>query len=156
AKTVRVDTQAPAAPTIVTPSEGSALASSNVGLSGTAEAGAAVTVREGATVRGIVTAGSDGIWALPLTGVADGTHAYTAAAGDAAGNVSPASGARTIRIDTVAPAAPVITAPADSSWNATGTVTVSGTAEANATIVVSEGSSSRGTTNSGSGSWSVT
>ena len=49
--------------------------------------------------------------------LADGTHAITATATDAAGNVSGVSNTVNLTIDTVAPAAPVITSPADGTSN---------------------------------------
>jgi hypothetical protein len=55
---------------------------------------------------------------VTLNGVADGTHPYTAKAKDAAGNVSGASAARTITVDTVAPAVNVTSGPTGTTNNA--------------------------------------
>ena len=56
-----------------------------------------------------------------------------------------------------APAAPSIAAPADNSYSNTGTVALSGTAEANSTVTVYDGATSKATTTANySGSWSKT
>ena len=57
-------------------------------LSGTAEAGATVMVKEGSTVVATATANSDGIWTADASTLTDGTHNLTAIATDVAGNVS--------------------------------------------------------------------
>jgi Bacterial Ig-like domain len=91
------------------------------------------------------------------SGLADGSHTFAVYAVDAAGNADATPATRTWTVDTVAPAAPVITGPADGSVNGTGTVVVSGTAEPGSTVAVSDGTTQRGTgTVSGDGSWSVT
>lgn len=55
------------------------------------------------------------------------------------------------------PAAPSITSPADGSYNATGSVALSGSAEANTVVTVYDGGASKGTTTAdGSGNWSKT
>ena len=59
--------------------------------------------------------------------------------------------------DTTAPAAPVITSPTAGATVATGTPTISGTAEAASTVEVFDGPTSLGTTvTSGAGAWSLT
>lgn len=71
-------------------------------LAGTAEAGSTVTVREGDTVICTTTAWFFGTWScVPSTALADGSHTVTATATDAAGNVSPASAARTLTVRSV-------------------------------------------------------
>ena len=74
----------------------------NVTIAGTAEAGSTVELFDGATSKGTTTA-TGGTWSIALTGVADGVHAYTAKATDAAPNTSGASNVRTITVDTAAP-----------------------------------------------------
>jgi serine protease AprX len=103
-----VDTASPAAPTIDEP--GPLQKTSTVTLAGRGEAGATVTVFEGAQSRGTAGVAGTGQWSLRLDGVADGPHPYTATATDAAGNESVRTGARVVTVDTVAPAAPVISA----------------------------------------------
>lgn len=59
--------------------------------------------------------------------------------------------------DDVAPAAPLITSPADNSYDLDGTIAFSGTAEANATVKIFEGTTLKGTATAGTGgSWSKT
>jgi hypothetical protein len=60
-------------------------------------------------------------------------------------------------VDTTPPAAPVINQPANNSYDTDGNVTVSGTAEANSTVELFEGTTSEGTaTASANGAWSIT
>ena len=110
-----VDTIAPAAPVIENPAEGSTSNTGGFTLSGTAEAGANVEIFEGLASRGTTTASAGGSWSKALTGVADGSHSYTARATDPAGNVSAASNSRTIVVDTAAPNTTIGTGPAGST-----------------------------------------
>ncbi|MBG7217239.1 BapA prefix-like domain-containing protein [Pseudomonas aeruginosa] len=137
---VTVDAIAPPAP-VIDPSNG-------VVISGTAEAGATVILTDGnGNPIGQVTADGSGNWAFtPATPLANGT-VINALAQDAAGNnSSPAS----TTVDSVAPAAPVI----DPS---NGTV-ISGTAEAGATVILTDGGGNPigQATADGSGNWSFT
>ena len=77
-------------------------------LSGTAEANATVKVFDGATLLGSVAANASGAWSYTTAALANGSHSLTATATDAAGNTGAASGALSVTIDTVAPAAPTI------------------------------------------------
>ena len=105
---VPVDTTAPKAP--VVQGFGTRPGTSGLVVRGTAEAGSTVRVFDGTASLGTATAGSDGAWALPLTGgLTAGTHALTATATDAAGNVSDASSVRSV---TIRSAPPVGTEPA--------------------------------------------
>jgi hypothetical protein len=91
---------APSAPSITAP------AYDNDGafnVSGTAEPGARVELFEGAAEKGESTADASGSWSVRLTGVPEGSHAYTAKATDRAGNVSASSGERTVIVDKTAP-----------------------------------------------------
>jgi hypothetical protein len=92
------------------------------------------------------------------TGFADGSvHTFAVAATDAAGNADASPATRTWTVDVTAPAAPVITSPADGSTSAGRTIAVSGTAEAGSTVAVFDGSTSQGTTSAdGTGAWSTT
>jgi large repetitive protein len=65
---------------------------------------------------------------------------------DTSGGADPTPAIRTWTVDTTAPLAPVITIPADHSFDTDGTITLSGTAEPGSTIEVFEGSTSKGTT----------
>ncbi|GBG13993.1 uncharacterized protein NMK_1549 [Novimethylophilus kurashikiensis] len=131
-------------------------------ITGTAEAGSSVTVKDGTTVLGTVTADGSGAWSFgPSTSLADGAHGFTAVSTDAAGN-SATSAAFAVTVDTAAPSAPSINAIANDSGtvgdhitNDT-TLTVSGTAEANSTITVFRDGISIGTaTANSSGAWSL-
>lgn len=64
-------------------------------FSGTAEAGATITLYENGTVIGTTTAQPDGAWSVSTSTLASGTHVITAVATDAAGNSSPNSTAFT-------------------------------------------------------------
>ncbi|MCT1134182.1 Ig-like domain-containing protein [Pseudomonas aeruginosa] len=137
---VTVDAIAPPAP-VINPSNG-------VVISGTAEAGATVILTDGnGNPIGQVTADGSGNWAFtPATPLANGT-VINALAQDAAGNnSSPAS----TTVDSVAPATPVL----DPS---NGTV-ISGTAEAGATVILTDGGGNPigQATADGSGNWSFT
>ncbi|MEW3812300.1 Ig-like domain-containing protein [Pseudomonas aeruginosa] len=137
---VTVDAIAPPAP-VIDPSNG-------VVISGTAEAGATVILTDGnGNPIGQVTADGSGNWAFtPATPLANGT-VINALAQDAAGN---ASGPASTTVDSVAPAIPVL----DPS---NGTV-ISGTAEAGATVILTDGGGNPigQATADGSGNWSFT
>ena len=75
-------------------------------LTGTAEAGATVSVYDGTALLGTVTAGSDGAWSYALGALADGSHSLTATATDVAGNTGAASSALAFIVDTAAPGVP--------------------------------------------------
>ncbi|MCO2764683.1 BapA prefix-like domain-containing protein [Pseudomonas aeruginosa] len=137
---VTVDAIAPPAP-VINPSNG-------VVISGTAEAGATVILTDGnGNPIGQVTADGSGNWSFtPGTPLANGT-VINALAQDAAGNTS---GPASTTVDSVAPAAPVL----DPS---NGTV-ISGTAEAGATVILTDGGGNPigQATADGSGNWSFT
>ncbi|WP_324961112.1 kelch repeat-containing protein [Archangium sp.] len=149
-----VDTVAPNAPVLTAP----AALSSNVTppISGTAEAGSSVTVTLDGTVVGTVTANTSGAWSLtPTSPLVQGAHTVTATATDAMGNTSAPSAPRGFTVDSVAPAAPVLTAPA--SVVNTATPTISGTAEAGSTVTVRLDGSVAGTVMAdASGAWTFT
>jgi hypothetical protein len=149
-----VDTIAPAAPAITSPQQDGFVGASFT-LSGTAEPNATVEVLEGTTSKGTTKANGSGAWSKALSGVSEGAHTYTAKATDAAGNTSSASNARTVMVDTQAPSVPAITSPADNSYDNDGIFTLSGTAEANSTVTIFEGTTSKGTTQTDTqGNWS--
>ncbi|HEX6021208.1 MAG TPA: Ig-like domain-containing protein, partial [Solirubrobacter sp.] len=130
-QTWTVDTQAPPAPVITAPPNASHQNTQTVTLSGTAEAGSTVEVREGATLRGSATA-TGGNWTVNVAGAADGVHTYSVTARDAAGNES-APATRTVTIDTGPPPPPVITAGPNGPINTT-TAQISFTGESGATF----------------------
>ena len=69
-------------------------------VAGTAQANATVKVYDGANLLGSVVAGANGSWSLVTTALLDGNHSFTATATDASGNVSAASSAKTVIVDT--------------------------------------------------------
>nr|WP_315248999.1 Ig-like domain-containing protein [uncultured Duganella sp.] len=71
-------------------------------FTGTAESGSTVTLYEGNTVLGSAVA-TGGSWSITSTTLSPGTHSLTVKASDAAGNVSAASQALSVTIDTSAP-----------------------------------------------------
>jgi len=110
-----IDTQAPPAPSTPTTAE-NPTANVRPVFTGTAEAGATVTLYDGATVIGTVTA-VGGNWSItPSADLAQGTHSLTATATDAAGNVSPASAALSLYIGS----APAISAILPAAGSPTG------------------------------------
>ncbi len=137
---VTVDSVAPATP-VINPSNGTT-------LSGTAEPGSSVTLTDGnGNPIGQVTADGSGNWSFtPGTPLANGS-VINALAQDAAGNTS---GPASTTVDSVAPATPVL----DPS---NGTV-ISGTAEAGATVILTDGGGNPigQATADGSGNWSFT
>jgi hypothetical protein len=99
---VTVDTAAPNAPVLLSDT----LASSNrVVVSGTAEAGSTIKLYEASTLLGTAVTASNGTWSLTTGSLADGTHAFTATATDAAGNVSSLSTALAAVVGTIIEAA---------------------------------------------------
>jgi hypothetical protein len=100
---VTPDVTAPSAPAITSPADNSYDNDGNFTVSGTAEANSTVELFEGTTSKGTTQAEGQGNWSKALTGVAQGSHTYTAKATDAAGNISGASNARTVIVDTTAP-----------------------------------------------------
>ncbi|WP_285319311.1 Ig-like domain-containing protein [Pseudarthrobacter sp. lyk4-40-TYG-27] len=143
-QTVRIDTQAPAAPAFTPPAYVNAGNVGAVPLTGTAEAGSKVTLvasdaGTGHSVTATVTASGAGTWSasLDLTSLNQGTVTYSATATDAAGNTSPARTATATK-DTVAPAAAQFSSvPQYVNSAGVGSVPISGTAETGAVVTVS-------------------
>ncbi|MDG0792139.1 Ig-like domain-containing protein [Cohnella ginsengisoli] len=156
--TFTVDTTAPAAPVVTNPTNGSTTNDSTPAYSGTAEAGSAVTVVVDGLLLGPVTADASGNWSYTsATPLADGPHSVLARASDGVGNTSLNSNTNTFTVDTTAPAAPVVTSPANGSTTNDSTPTYSGTAEANSTVnVVVDGTSIGTTPADASGIWNFT
>jgi len=158
ALSITIDTAAPtrpALPDLVATSDTGLSSTDNItkvatpGFVGTAEALSTVTVYDGTTVLGTTAATALGTWSLTAPTLADGTHSITVKAADAAGNVSAASAALSVTIDTTAPGAPAFT-----GGNAT---TLRGTGEAGDVVTIFNGATTVGTATVGSGgnwSWS--
>lgn len=125
-RTVTVDNAAPAPPVINSPADNSSNNTGNVTVSGTAEANSTVELFDGTTSRGTTLANGSGAWSKALTGVADGTHTYTAKARDGVGNTSGVSNSRTVVVDTTAPTVTNVT-PAEDATNVAVTDNVTAT-----------------------------
>ncbi|MFZ2268532.1 MAG: Ig-like domain-containing protein [Azonexus sp.] len=176
---VLVDTTAPVAPSVPDLSTGSDSGNSSTDnitsnttptFTGTAEANSTVKLydTDGTTLLGTTTADGSGNWSITSTTLAAGSHSLTSKATDAAGNISPASSALAITIDTaapIAPSAPDLLAGSDSGSSSTdnltnnSTPTLTGSAEANSIVTLfdTDGTTLLGTTTAdGSGNWSIT
>ncbi len=135
-----IDIDKPAVPSVVTPPDNLLTNNAAPTFSGTAEPFAHVPVFDGSTQIGNPQASVDGSWAFtPGAGLTDGTHLWRVRAVDAAGNRSDYTSLRSLKIDTQAPAAPVVVNPAAAAKVNTRTPMFSGTAEGQATISVYEG-----------------
>ncbi|WP_245320001.1 Ig-like domain-containing protein, partial [Bradyrhizobium sp. LMTR 3] len=135
---VKIDTAAPTAPTMATPTNN---ANGGLNLTGTAEANSVVKVFDGTTQIGTATANSSGAWNYTTGALAAGSHSLTAKATDAAGNTGAASAVVTASTGTSAPPATPATPTIASFSNDTGaagdgitsdnTLQLKGTAAAN-------------------------
>lgn len=134
-----VDGTAPASPTITGPANGSTTSNPSPPISGTAEPGSTVVVKEGDIVICTATTDANGNWSCtPTTPLSDGQHTITATATDDAGNTSPAASS-TFTVDTTAPAVPIINGPSNGSKTANQRPPINGTAEPGTTVTVKEG-----------------
>ncbi|MCF7673394.1 Ig-like domain repeat protein, partial [Bacillus subtilis] len=180
--TITVDTTAPEAPRFtvgydgVGPvigefGDGAIINDNRPKLSGAgAEPNAVVSIYQGATLVATVRADAGGQWSWKATdALADGTYTFTAKTTDAAGNVSAASDAFKVTVDTVAPNKPVIAQITDAQEPIVGdiakdgftndtTPTLKGTgAEANGLVRIYDGTTLIGeVTADASGNWSYT
>ncbi|MCS5511234.1 Ig-like domain-containing protein [Curtobacterium flaccumfaciens pv. betae] len=129
--TVDVDTKAPAAPVVTSPSD---LADGKGPITGTAEPGSTVIIRdEDGNELGRGEANDDGDFSIELDEpLDDGGHKLELIAEDKAGNTSEET-KTTVDIDTKAPTAPVVTSPSDL---ADGKGPISGTAEPGSTVII--------------------
>lgn len=137
-------------------------------FTGTGEANATVQLfdTDGTTLLGTTTADGSGRWSITSSTLGEGAHTLTAKQTDAAGNVSAASNAKAVTIDTTAPAkpsAPTLAASSDSGTLGDGitndpTPTITGQVEANAKVKLydTDGTTLLGTTTAdGTGHWSI-
>lgn len=175
-----VDTTPPLAPVITSVSDDQAPGIGTIAngqstndptpiFSGTAEAGATITLYENGTVIGTTTAQPGGAWSVSTSTLASGTHVITAVATDAAGNNSPNSTAFTLTVDTTAPQTPILTSVVDDvAGGVTGNLangqitndnrpTLNGTAEAGSVVSIYDGGTLLGVTSANAdGAWSFT
>jgi len=126
---------------------------SNLTVSGAAEAGVTVELFDNAVSVGTVTADGSGGFTKELT-LTEGVHTITAKTSDAAGNVSAASTGLNITVDKTAPApsAPDLAAIDDNGVSSTDNVTsianalnLQGVSEANSVVELFDGTTSLGT-----------
>ncbi|MDB5438268.1 MAG: type secretion C-terminal target protein, partial [Caulobacteraceae bacterium] len=158
---VTIDSVAPGAPVITSP--GGVDHTTAYSLTGTAEAGAAVAIYDGASLVGGDVADAFGAWSLDLAGLSEGVHTFSAQATDEAGNVSAASAGLAVNIDAAGPPLTVGQAlAADTGASATdlvtndGHVVLSGATSAGAVVRVYDGATLLGqTTANGSGAWTL-
>ncbi len=150
--TLRIDTVAPADPTLTGISADTGVSSSDQItkttaqiLFGTAEAGSTVIVKRAGTTLATVTASGSGAFsaAVTLTSANAGVNNFTATATDVAGNVSVVSADFPVTLDTTKPGVPAFTALSDDTGvSLTDEITsvadqiVNGTAEVGSTVTV--------------------
>jgi hypothetical protein len=169
ALTITVDTIAPATPTISSYSPdtgvvGDGITDANVlTFGGAAEADSTVKVYDGTTLLGSVIASALGTWSFTTSALADGKHALSATAMDLAGNISHASTAVDITVDTVAPIVPTITSFSPDTATVGDGITdahvlnLSGSGEAGSTVKVYDGTTLLGNAVVGAnGTWNYT
>ena len=177
-----VDLTAPAAPafdgtiltntgTTGTISAGGSTKDQTLGISGTGVSGDGVVVFNDANSNGSLDLGESlgtasvdggGLWSIVTAALTDGTYSIKAVEQDTAGNTSGATTFGSVTIDTVAPAAPVVTGITNDSGSSGSdgitndqTLVISGTAEANSTVSVSvDGGLPVDVTANGGGVWS--
>ena len=128
---------------------------STLTLNGTAAANGVVKIVDGTSQIGTATANSSGAWSYTTPTLTDGSHSIVAK------GTTTASAALAVTIDTVAPHSPTIAATVSGKAVGTGGVadtdhvTLAGTAEANSTVQVFDGTKQIGTaTANASGAWS--
>ncbi len=163
-QSVIIDTAPPKAPTIAV---STAAAANAAVLTGAAEVNSTIKVFDGTTQIGTAKAGNDGAWTFTATNLAVGSHSFTAKAMDAAGNTGTSSSAVAATASNpttptpAKPDAPMISSfSEDSGVKGDGitndnTITLTGTATANSTIKVHDGTTEIGTAKAAAnGSWS--
>jgi hypothetical protein len=163
---IAAPTPAPSTPTIASFSNDSGAVGdhitndSTLTLAGTAAASSIVKVFDGSTQIGTANTNSNGQWTYTTQGLSDGGHNLAATATDGHGQTSVASATLAVTIDTHAPVAPTMSVYSEAGSAVGSTTTLDdlvlkGTAEANSTIKVLDGSTEIGTaTANGSGTWS--
>ena len=172
ALSLTIDNTAPTAPStpVLAPASDSGVAGDDITnvvtptLTGTGTAGDTVSLYDGATLVGTTTVASNGTWSVTSSALPAGTDSLTATEGDIAGNVSAASTALSLTIDTmvpVVPSAPMLAAASDSGITGDGvtnvtTPTLTGTGIAGNTVTLYDGTSIVGGGIVGpGGTWSI-
>lgn len=89
--------------------------------------------------------------------LADGDHVFRVRAADVTGAADPTPASRAWEVDTVPPAPPAVTGPANNSYDTDGKIAFKGTAEPGSTVRIYEGTALRGTTTAiSNGAWART
>jgi outer membrane usher protein FimD/PapC len=144
ALSITVDTTAPTtpgAPVLVGGNNG-VTADNTPTITGSAEANSTVIIYKGGIAVDSVTADASGDYTYTFTTpLADGTYSITVKDKDAVGNVSAASPALSITVDTAAPATPAapVLVGGINGVISDNTPTISGVAEANSTVIIYKG-----------------
>ncbi|WP_317205107.1 beta strand repeat-containing protein, partial [Janthinobacterium sp.] len=110
------------------------------GLTGTAEANAVVTIKEGTTTLGTATATAAGAWTFTPTTLNAGAHSFAISETDMAGNVAATTLAMTY--DVTAPTVVITTAASNVAY--TNIQTIAGTGEAGTTVQLFDGATAIG------------
>jgi Bacterial Ig-like domain/RTX calcium-binding nonapeptide repeat (4 copies) len=110
------------------------------GLTGTAEANAVVTIKEGTTTVGTATATAAGVWTFTPTTLTAGTHTFAVSETDTAGNI--ASTSLVMTYDILAPTVAITTAATAVTY--TNIQTIAGTGEAGTTVQLFDGTTAIG------------
>jgi VCBS repeat-containing protein len=162
---VTIDTAVPSAPSITSVTDDVAPVTGTVAnngstndttptLSGTAEANSVVTIKDGATTLGTVTANGSGAWSFTTAALSQATHSFTATATDAASNTGTASTSYSVTVDT--------TPPASLAWsynNGQGKLTATTDTSGVTRVAVFDNTTSTSlanATNQGAGTWTLT
>jgi uncharacterized repeat protein (TIGR01451 family)/uncharacterized repeat protein (TIGR02543 family) len=107
-----VDTTAPVVPTLAAPVKDAVLATATPTFSGTGEPGSTTRVLVDGQVVCSATVAEDGTWSCTSSQVLDGVHHAQVQGVDPSGNASSSSAVTPFSVDTTAPRAPSILAPA--------------------------------------------
>ncbi|WP_147444562.1 MULTISPECIES: Ig-like domain-containing protein [Corallococcus] len=125
-----VDTQAPSAPALTTPSAEALVATATPVLEGSSEPGSTVYVSVDGVPVGTVVANDVGRWSYaPTQPLRDGAHAIELRAKDAAGNSSESSTATSLSVDTLVPDTTITAGPQDRVRTTSATFQFSSTEE---------------------------
>ena len=131
-----VDTAVPVAPVVLKPADGSTTGPTPL-LSGTAEAGARVTVSLDGAAACVTSADATGAWSCTSgTALAAGTHTVSATSTDGPATPRRPPPPTPSRWSSACPPSPALTSPADGSSTSSTTPAFTGTAAAGSTVTV--------------------